>query len=265
MPRRRAKRPPPQDPPTRSGPALVVAGTIRSPGERESLEVMLSMRGGHVSLHSEKLELGSWPESGVEITPIDATSFAFTAEGDRMIFRPDDVISFSEELAARTMAMPAPAPAPRDTTPSRTRGWRRTKAADAAAREAGPDARVPADARPETTAATTPTKAPTTVPPGTPKAKRSMPSVSMPRLSVPKVSSSKAERSARGRPGEQRPSLWLRSIDTVRAYGWFSLDRVPVYEDQRGQDHDHTWNHRAVATSGLSRHVCTICGKVKLR
>jgi hypothetical protein len=255
MPRRRAKRPPPQDPPTRSGPALVVAGTIRSPGERESLEVVLSMRDGHVSLHSEKLELGSWPESGVEITPIDATSFAFTAEGDRMIFRPDDVISFSEELGARTMAMPAPAPAPRDTAPSRTRGRRSTKGTDAAARDAGPDARVPADARPETAAATTPTKSPTTVPPATPKGRRS----------VPKVSSSKAGRSARSRSGEQRPGLWLRSLDTVRAHGWFSLDRVPVYEDQRGQDHDHTWNHRAVATSGLSRHVCTICGKVKLR
>jgi hypothetical protein len=103
------------------------------------------------------------------------------------------------------------------------------------------------------------------------QAKRSMPGVSMPKVSVPKVSLRRApspdvDRAGKAEPSDaSRPSLWLRGLDAARHQGWFSLDRVPVYEAQRGQDHDHTWNHRAVATSGLSRHVCTICGKIKLR
>ena len=42
------------------------------------------------------------------------------------------------------------------------------------------------------------------------------------------------------------------------------LDRVPIDEDLRGEKHQHTWDHRVAATSGPGKHICTICGKIRL-
>jgi hypothetical protein len=264
MPRRRAKRPPEQDAPARSGRAFLAAGTIRNPGERESLSVTLSIGWGQVSLHADTLELGAWSEENVEITPIDATSFAFTAEGDRMIFRPDDVITFTEDLGTRTGVATTQVER-REDVPGRRRRRRVMRASDDAPPKPG-DAAGAVAPKPAHEAPAPPPKE--TSPKG---GRRSMPDLSIPKASVPKLSLRKTRSPAIDRTGQAEPSdvagpsLWLRSLDAVRHQGWFSLDRVPVYENQRGQDHDHTWNHRAVATSGLSRHVCTICGKIKLR
>ena len=63
-------------------------------------------------------------------------------------------------------------------------------------------------------------------------------------------------------PGDGR---WIRTLDTARRYGLFSLDRVPVDETLRGSEHRHTFDHRAAATSGPGNHICTICGKVRIR
>ena len=39
---------------------------------------------------------------------------------------------------------------------------------------------------------------------------------------------------------------------------------TPIDEDLRGQRHEHTWDHRVAATSGPGKHICMICGKIRL-
>ena len=66
-------------------------------------------------------------------------------------------------------------------------------------------------------------------------------------------------------PKAKRESRWIRTLDRARPYSVFGLDRVPVDLALRGTDHTHTWDHRAAAPSGPSKHICTVCGKIRLR
>ena len=63
----------------------------------------------------------------------------------------------------------------------------------------------------------------------------------------------------------KREGRWVRTLDRARPYSVFGLDRVPVDVALRGVDHTHTWDHRAAAPSGPSKHICTVCGKIRLR
>jgi hypothetical protein len=57
---------------------------------------------------------------------------------------------------------------------------------------------------------------------------------------------------------------WLATIDQARQYDLLGLDRVPVTSKMREQDaHKHSWDHR-VSAGFASRHICTICGKVRV-
>jgi hypothetical protein len=57
--------------------------------------------------------------------------------------------------------------------------------------------------------------------------------------------------------------LWIRTLDMARRYDVFGLDRVPIDENIRGQEHEHTWDHRVAASSGAGAHICMICGKIR--
>ena len=77
-----------------NGAALVVSGSIRSPDETDALGVELTVDGSEIALHADGSELGRWDATALEIRQIDATSFEFVAEGDRLIFLPDDPAAF---------------------------------------------------------------------------------------------------------------------------------------------------------------------------
>ncbi|MEA2010534.1 MAG: hypothetical protein U9N78_07510, partial [Actinomycetota bacterium] len=62
---------------------------------------------------------------------------------------------------------------------------------------------------------------------------------------------------------ERLSAAWLRSLDVARRYDLLGLDRVPIDESNRGEEHEHTWDHRVAATSGAGKHICTICGKIR--
>lgn len=202
---------------------LVVPGSIRIPRETQPLGVVLTFTETRVSLAADDVDLGDWPPSDVEISPIDARLFSFVAEGDHLVFRPDDPQSFSDHLESlggtqdRSESKKAPK--------RRTR-WRRPK-------EATEPQRATIKSTPEPSARV-----------------------------VAKPAA--VHREAAVDPST-RESLWLRTIDAARHRGLFGLDRIPVDVAARGQDHQHTFDHGAVASSGPARYICAICGKVKLR
>jgi hypothetical protein len=56
---------------------------------------------------------------------------------------------------------------------------------------------------------------------------------------------------------------WLFAIDRARTFDLLGLDRVPVTKQmRRDPHHQHTWDHRVAA--GITRHICTACGRVRL-
>jgi hypothetical protein len=57
--------------------------------------------------------------------------------------------------------------------------------------------------------------------------------------------------------------LWIRALDLARRYDFLGLDRVPVNESLRGQEHQHTWDHRVAPSSGPGKYICTICGEIR--
>ncbi|MCJ7781163.1 MAG: hypothetical protein MUQ27_10090, partial [Acidimicrobiia bacterium] len=56
----------------------------------------LSIRDTEITLFADGAELGSWPPTAVTIRRIDSISFEFIAEGDRLIFVPDDPATFGD-------------------------------------------------------------------------------------------------------------------------------------------------------------------------
>jgi hypothetical protein len=64
--------------------------------------------------------------------------------------------------------------------------------------------------------------------------------------------------------GPPQPNrLWIGALDLARKYDFLGLDRVPVNESLRGQEHQHTWDHRVAPTSGPGKYICTLCGEIR--
>ena len=77
-----------------SGAVAVVAGSIRTADDPNALDVKISIWDTEVTMRADGSELGHWPAHAVTINPIDAFSFEFVAEGDRLIFTPNNPDEF---------------------------------------------------------------------------------------------------------------------------------------------------------------------------
>ncbi|MFO7700919.1 MAG: hypothetical protein R6W79_09990 [Acidimicrobiia bacterium] len=200
------KRPRPDDLQTTSGP-IVVTGAIEVPSQPEPLAVTLTVDTFSVAMRTKDMELGSWLLAEVTITPITSRRFAFEAEGDRLVFTPDDPGTLSSHtIVARDSSATGTGRKPR-------KPERRKKTPSPEERSPGPE---------EPRSRTANQEAPQT-------------------------------------------TRWLRTIDSARRRGLFDLDRVPVNEALRGQEHRHTFDHGTAASSGLVSRICTICGTVRIR
>ncbi len=251
------------------GPVVVILGSIRSPDDTDALSVELSIRDDKITLRADRTELGSWPSTAVTIRPIDSTSFEFTAEGDRLIFMPDDPDAFGDSpLVARD----------RDSTDEKRRFRRRS-----AVRERSKE-KPSKPSRQERKAAARAARAEAARAEGVPVPRSSDPraieATSDAEQSAGDPAPSEARRRRKPRRGrkvrdpesDETPSegskemltgAWIRALDTARKYDFLGLDRVPIDEGLRGQEHQHTWDHRVAASSGLGKHICTICGKIR--
>jgi hypothetical protein len=225
---------------------LVVSGSIRTPDESDALSVELSLSGSEIVLDADGSELGRWDSTAVVIRQIDATEFEFIAEGDRLIFLPDDPAAFGI----------IPFGGDDDSTGGRRKGRRakpaneKTGGSDTLAASESPPRTSKPDREPK---AKKPKKAKPAKPPKVKKAKK--PKKVKP-AKPPKVKKTKE-------PKDKRSGVWLRTLDTARRHDFLGLDRVPVDVKLRGGEHEHTWDHRVAATSGVGKHICTLCGKIR--
>ncbi len=183
------------DAPT-TDPRIVVSGHIRSPGETDTLPINLQISNSTITLRTNGDDLGSWPTTSVTIKELDATTFDFVVEGERMILLPTDPSALRDHPLVESVQVEA----------------------------AGRKKRKPKKARTQP----------------------------------------KAEQKPRS-PKKSRTGVWIRTLDSARRHDIFGLDRVPINEDARGQEHQHTWDHRVAAASGPGKRICTICGKVRVR
>ena len=327
----------------------VYAGALRDPNESGALTVTLSVWSDQIVMHNDDVELGEWSRGSVRIIPLDSTSYEFVAEGDRLIFIPDDRAAFdavakpsipsgspqaadqrkksksrsgsakktSRSTVARvTSAIPSSATTKKvkkarqskktkaaaaatasETSQSTTkkpkrirtravratdtstahadappRPWRRTKAKPAPppnpepATSAQPRQPVDPDVTPPSGEVATSIRSETAAEAEVDAPKNQRRSLKAPRARVPSLEGARTEAPAQGEAtttGWVKPKRWIRLIDSVRVYSVFGLDRVPVDTSLRGSEHQHTWDHRAAASSGPSKHICTICGRLK--
>jgi hypothetical protein len=346
----------------------VVSGSIRTPDDPEALRVKLSIWDTEITMRVDGVELGNWEESEIGIRSIDSTSFEFVAEGDQLVFTPDDPSAFvatslvkrrvpgggrKKRRKAKEKTERAPAAAVvEDPLPAEVsrRGKRRSdeksRAAKPSRRERKAAERERADSEAaEIDASGVVSPAPVrestvrrgTVP--TPIGRTTVGSVAsadrdgvaleesptigirtfrepkpepvdplprvergpselmepglvdpLPRVEpglvdlpapAPRQTRFRLKYSAReGRtdefpssqpaseePEEERSTqtnrLWIRALDLARKYDFLGLDRVPVNESLRGQEHQHTWDHRVAPSSGPGKYICTICGEIR--
>ena len=267
-------------------PPVEFPGTLRSPDEPDALSVKLSIRDTEVTLHADGIQLGSWPAEAVRVRRLDATAFEFTAEGDRLFFTPVDPAAFGDspivghvvaesggrwsrkskkrpDEAEPKLAWDQDSPegepharqgtaqeSPKDRPEKRSRRRRRATAEPAGAEpaslnavpvapstESGPIDAASDDAEPAAEAESSEGRR-----------KRESPEPDETQSREPKAKSNGA---------------WIRALDLARRYDTFGLDRVPIDVSLRGRDHQHTWDHRVAATSGLGKHICTICGAIR--
>ena len=284
MRRRRESGPRPED--GRFGaPDTVTSGSIRIPNEEDALSVKLSMSATEITLRTDGADLGEWPSAAVDIQPIDSTSFAFMAEGDRLIFMPDDPVAFGDSLLVgapatdnrrrrsrkskkkkmdvaqsesaedqgssereRRSGHRNAATNSSEEKPSKPSRWERKAAAAAVRVEVDP---VPPSSPPGSNESTQD---------GEPNVVDEGPALSS-RGRAPDESES--DDTPRAGSKERLNRAWLRSLDTARRYDLFGLDRVPIDEESRGQEHQHTWDHRVAVESGAGNRICTICGRIR--
>lgn len=308
------------------------AGALRDPNESGTLSVTLSVWSDQIVMHNDDIELGEWPRDRVRIIPLDSTSYEFVAEGDRLLFTPDDRAAFASVATPSTStaapaqpkrrkpkttsttakkSKPAETLSPGTTKPVKVRKPKRAKAAPKASAPAKSKkprkpkltrkkattsagastvaTEPPAGAkrrsrfrRPPRPAADTPTSqdgvssvrppgavvaAVATTTAGVEASTKERRSLKVRSLNVASVTPGRGKASTSGKTSTRsraKPKRWIGLIDTVRVYSVFGLDRVPVDVSLRGSEHQHTWDHRAAASSGPSKHICTICGKLKL-
>ena len=274
-------------------PVTVASGSIRSPDEADALSVNLSIWDTKITMRSDGMELGSWPATAVDVRRLNSTAFEFIAEGDRLIFTPDDAAAFGDSpivgrhgdsngnrkgRASKKKsddAEPGLARDPVSADKTRRLRWRTAqesleekpsrlsrrdrKAGDAKAAgiEAvpAPPSTVPGpidaamdDERPVANA-----ESPNGHGKGNSRHERPVPD---PELGVASSEEPREKLSSRA---------WIRALDVARRYDTFGLDRVPIDEGLRGQEHQHTWDHRVAVSSGLGAHICTLCGAIRRR
>ncbi|MCJ7780720.1 MAG: hypothetical protein MUQ27_07830 [Acidimicrobiia bacterium] len=255
----------------------------------------LSIRDTEITLFADGAELGNWPSTAVTIRRIDSTSFEFIAEGDRLIFVPDDPATFGDiplvvsgavstgsrrgrkakkdsdgtesrlesgQVSDEDGRHPGRRPAAQESSTEKTSDPSRrdrTAAAEAARAGASPSEVVPLppSAVPGPIAVTSDDERPAADDATSEARGRGKPRSWLAALRPePDRASSKVS--------EEKPNgAWIRTLDLARHYDIFGLDRVPIDEDLRGQEHQHTWDHRVVASSSLGRHICTICGETR--
>jgi hypothetical protein len=233
------------------GVALVVSGSIRSPDETDALGVELTINGSEIALHADGSELGRWESEVVEIRQIDATSFEFNAEGDRLIFLPDDPAAFGIIPIARGV----------DAESGRRKGRKAKRSKDHADEPGAPpssDTSAAGD-NPKVKKLSKPAKVKKLSKPA--KVKKLSKPAKVKKLSKP----AKVKRPSKPakEPRAERTGAWLRTLDMARRYDLLGLDRVPVDVELRGGEHQHTWDHRVAATSGAGKHICTLCGRIR--
>lgn len=276
------------------GSVVVFSGSLRNPHEPDALNVKLSIRDGEITMHADDRELGSWPATAVHIRRFGRTAFEFVAEGDRLIFTPDDPATFGdgpivgghdadtggrkrrkpkkrsenaepklawdqdhpeeERHAQRGEAQESPKGWPR----KRSRRHRKATSEPAGAKAASLDAvpvAPPAEPGPIDVTSDDAQPATDTAPSDGRRRRKS-----------------RSKRPVSGPEGDDAQSsglkakgnrAWIRALDVARKYDTFGLDRVPIDESLRGQEHQHTWDHRVAAASGLGKHICTICGAIR--
>jgi len=209
--------------------AVVFLGTIGTPEDADDLSVEISRSGEEIILRSEATELGRWSLEDVTIKRTDETSFAFTAEEDRLVFRPEDPDFFGSSPLV---------------TPEVIEGGRRKFRKTAKSTETRPtDVVVPEVSATEE------------VEGRRRKRRKAAKSTEAP-------PEGNDEPRATSRSARRGPWIWL--LDTARRRDLFGLDRVPIDERLRGGEHQHTWDDRVATGSGLASHVCTMCGKIRL-
>jgi hypothetical protein len=247
----------------------VVPGSIRTPDETDALGVELTLDGSEIALHADGSELGRWASEVVEIRQIDATSFEFIAEGDRLIFLPDDPAAFGIIPIARGV----------DAESGRRKGRQAKRSKDhadehgvppssgASAAGENPKAKKrpkPAKVKKQSKPANVkkrpkPAKVKKQSKPANVK-KRPKPAKAK---KQPKPAKAKKQPKPAKEPRAERTGVWLRTLDMARRYDLLGLDRVPVDVELRGGEHQHTWDHRVAATSGAGKHICTLCGRIR--
>jgi hypothetical protein len=261
------------------------SGSLRSPHEADALTVNVGLQAGEITMHAADTELGRWPATAVEIRRFGKTAFEFTAEGDRLIFTPDDPVTFGgSPIVVRRDAGPdnqkrrrskkrskedkpqlvvdgnlleerrAAREAKQESANGRAkrRSRRRRKVAKELAGSEHDDLDIASVAPPDA-----PKPNDTTV-------DEAHQPADVASSSGRKKRSSPEDGDARSTDRKQRfHGAWILAIDLARKYDAFGLDRVPIDTSLRGGDHQHTWDHRVAATSGLGQHICTICGAIK--
>ncbi len=252
----------------------VVSGSIQASDESDALKVELDFSSGRVTMHADGAEIGSWPSEAVSIDAIDSITFSFVAEGDRLIFSPDDPGAFGIVPLVEADAEPVG-------KRSRRKSKRKTAAKES-----------PAIERESAAPATEPAKKPTTKPAKKPakKGSRKKQGRSSRKLSggtdkdpvgkpdrdrasakpasavvAPGVAggSSTGKANEASRAKEKKTGMWIRTLDTARRHDFFGLNRVQINEELRGQVHEHTWDHRVAPKAGPGKHICTICGRIR--
>ncbi len=263
------------------GSSVVFSGSLRSPDDPDALSVELSLGSLEVSMHADGEQLGSWPVAAVGIRRFNTTAFEFTAEGDRLFFTPDDPTAFGDSLIAvpddedtgdRKRRKPRKRSDKAEPRPAReVDSSEEEPSVQARAEQESPEdrPRIRLRRRRRSTAEPVGVDAGASAPPGD---SGSIDATADDRQPATEAPSSDRRRKGRSpepenvAPGETRTRTnraWIRALDLARKYDTFGLDRVPIDTRLRGQDHQHTWDHRVAATSGLGKHICTICGAIR--
>lgn len=288
MPRRKAKASRVEDGST-GGTPLEFAGTLRSPGDPDALSVTIGLRDSEITMCADEAQLGRWNSAAVEFRRFGKTAFEFTAEGDRLIFTPDDPLAFGDSPFMGDHNIDANGRDGRQKKKQK-KSEKRAKAkltrnrssrddqrsVERKARQAAKKRRTwkrsrrhrRTHAEPAVDESTTIDGAPTSEP----EAPESVGTTSNGMASeagTPPTGGRRAGESPEVNDGpstnltERINGAWIRTLDVARRYDAFGLDRVPIDTSLRGREHQHTWDHRVAATSGLGQHICTICGSVR--
>jgi hypothetical protein len=213
---------------THTSTVMTIPGSVSVEGDADPLRVRLVVSNDRISLRSGEAELGSWALASVDVAPTRDGSFDFTADGETIRFMPDEPDAFSQ------LAM--------ITTRTTRRSRRRRKA------ESAKPAAAPAPPQPRPAVRSERPKA--SVPRSTAKQRRD----------AGRATSEAAQRMASGAVKR----AWLFTLDRARDKNLFGLDRVQVTDEMRAdEDHEHTWDRRIA--NGLAKHICTACGKVRLK